>query len=71
MRPNPDASDAVLALRPFSCRWPIGHPSQPGFHFCAERALIGEVYCDEHCWRAYPATGRRQPGKSPADARAA
>lgn len=35
------------------CRWPIGHPGEPGFHFCGEQAKGRHSYCDEHCRRAY------------------
>ena len=36
-----------------ACKWPIGHPDQPGFHFCGERGLLGKPYCQEHYERAY------------------
>lgn len=54
---------AVLALKANSCKWPIGEPQLPDFHFCCRPALEGEVYCRDHCAIAYPATGRRQPGR--------
>ncbi len=36
-----------------ACKWPFGHPDEPGFHFCGERALLGKPYCQEHYERAY------------------
>lgn len=35
------------------CHWPIGHPREPGFHFCGEPALADKPYCEEHCNIAY------------------
>ncbi len=35
------------------CRWPIGHPDEPDFHFCGERALVGKPYCKTHYDLAY------------------
>jgi GcrA cell cycle regulator len=35
------------------CRWPIGHPGEPGFSFCGKPRLAGRPYCGEHCAVAY------------------
>lgn len=35
------------------CHWPIGHPREPGFHFCGEPAEPDRPYCAEHCAAAY------------------
>src|SRR5262245_46264278 len=35
----------VLALGLGSCRWPIGDPRLPGFHFCSDSALPQQPYC--------------------------
>jgi len=35
------------------CKWPIGHPGDPDFKFCTERALVGKPYCAEHCGVAF------------------
>lgn len=40
-------------LRDGDCRFPIGDPGKPGFHFCGEPALPGSSYCGPHhavCW---------------------
>lgn len=34
------------------CRWPIGEPRRPGFHFCGCTVTVGP-YCAEHAKRAY------------------
>ncbi len=42
-----------------SCRWPIGDPQKPGFHFCGERRDGTKPYCKGHCRLAFvPVTGR-------------
>jgi GcrA cell cycle regulator len=35
------------------CKWPIGDPRQPDFHFCSEEAQTGLPYCGEHAAIAY------------------
>ena len=35
------------------CLWPIGDPSDPGFHFCGEPSVAGKPYCAKHCAVAY------------------
>ena len=42
-----------LAIGNLACKWPIGHPDEPDFHFCGEHALLGKPYCMEHYSRAY------------------
>ncbi|MDD4520138.1 MAG: global cell cycle regulator GcrA-like protein [Alphaproteobacteria bacterium] len=36
-----------------SCRWPIGDPKDPDFHFCGKETFMGRPYCAEHCLKAY------------------
>ena len=43
----------VLELSNRQCHWPLGHPGEPGFHFCTERALAGKPYCGQHAAVAY------------------
>lgn len=35
------------------CRWPIGDPQVPDFHFCGSRKVDGYPYCDVHLRRAF------------------
>ena len=35
------------------CKWPIGDPRLPDFHFCSEHATVGLPYCSEHAALAY------------------
>lgn len=39
---------------PIWCRWPIGHPGDPDFHFCGVPHLApGKPYCERHASVAY------------------
>ncbi|HEX6981099.1 MAG TPA: GcrA family cell cycle regulator [Alphaproteobacteria bacterium] len=51
--PAPQPAPRVVELSTQTCRWPIGHPGDPGFHFCTERAIQGKPYCIEHSAVAY------------------
>jgi GcrA cell cycle regulator len=55
---------SLLDLTERICKWPIGHPGEPDFHFCGEKVNPGFPYCVEHCGRAYQAQlprGTRRP----------
>ena len=41
-------SDAVLALNPNSCRYPIGDVGHEGFHFCCKPKQVASSYCVDH-----------------------
>lgn len=45
----------LLDLSDKVCKWPIGHPGEPDFHFCGKPAQPGFPYCGEHCAVAYQA----------------
>ncbi|MFY7835217.1 MAG: GcrA family cell cycle regulator [Novosphingobium sp.] len=65
-RPSPEISDktSLLDLSDRICRWPMGHPGEPDFHFCGDKVNPGFPYCVEHCGRAYQAQlprGHRRP----------
>ena len=36
-----------------ACKWPIGDPRQPDFHFCCSESEPGLPYCAEHAAIAY------------------
>lgn len=44
---------SVVDLSANTCRWPIGDPREPGFHFCGAPTLPGKPYCAEHAAIAY------------------
>lgn len=65
-KPSPEIADktSLLDLTDKICKWPMGHPGEPDFHFCGEKVNPGFPYCVEHCGRAYQAQlprGTRRP----------
>lgn len=65
-RPSADISEktSLLDLNDRICRWPMGHPGEPDFHFCGDKVNPGFPYCVDHCGRAYQAQlprGHRRP----------
>ncbi len=36
-----------------ACKWPIGDPGEPEFHFCGAPSVTGRPYCPDHCSVAY------------------
>ncbi len=69
-KPSPEIADktSLLDLNDRICRWPMGHPGEPDFHFCGEAVNPGFPYCVEHCGRAYQAQlprGTRRPPPPP------
>ena len=65
-KPSPEIADktSLLDLNERVCRWPMGHPGEPDFHFCGAPVNPGFPYCVEHCGRAYQAQlprGARRP----------
>ena len=58
---DPRDRATVLTLTERTCKWPIGDPGQPGFHFCGKHADPGSPYCEKHQAKAYqPQQPRRQ-----------
>jgi GcrA cell cycle regulator len=65
-KPSAEIADktSLLDLNDRVCRWPMGHPGEPDFHFCGDTVNPGFPYCVEHCGRAYQAQlprGARRP----------
>jgi len=65
-KPSPEIAGktTLLDLSDKVCRWPMGHPGEPDFHFCGEQVNPGFPYCVDHCGRAYQAQlprGVRRP----------
>lgn len=65
-KPSPEIAGktTLLDLTERICKWPMGHPGEPDFHFCGEKVNPGFPYCVEHCGRAYQAQlprGTRRP----------
>jgi GcrA cell cycle regulator len=51
----------IQTLTESCCRWPIGDPQQPEFHFCGKTKIPGLPYCEIHARRAFqPPQARRR-----------
>ena len=55
----------LLDLSDKVCKWPLGHPGEPDFHFCGEKVNPGFPYCVEHCGHAYQAQLPRRDRRAP------
>jgi GcrA cell cycle regulator len=66
-KPSPEIADktGLLDLNEKICKWPIGHPGEPDFHFCGAQANPGFPYCVEHCGVAYQAQIPRRDRRPP------
>ena len=66
-KPSPEVADktSLLELNDRICKWPIGHPGEPDFHFCGEPANPGFPYCVQHCGVAYQAQLPRRDRRPP------
>jgi len=66
-KPSPEVADktSLLDLNERICKWPIGHPGEPDFHFCGNQANPGFPYCVAHCGVAYQAQLPRRDRKPP------
>ena len=66
-KPSPEVADktGLLELNDRICKWPIGHPGEPDFHFCGQAANPGFPYCVQHCGVAYQAQLPRRDRRPP------
>lgn len=66
-KPSPEVAEktGLLDLNEKICKWPIGHPGEPDFHFCGNPANPGFPYCVQHCGVAYQAQLPRRDRKPP------
>ena len=66
-KPSAEVADktGLLGLNDRICRWPIGHPGEPDFHFCGQPANPGFPYCVQHCGVAYQAQLPRRDRRPP------
>jgi GcrA cell cycle regulator len=56
-KPSPEMASktSLLELNDRICKWPLGHPGEPDFHFCGKAVNPGFPYCVDHCGHAYQA----------------
>jgi GcrA cell cycle regulator len=60
------AKQKTLAnLEQNDCRWPIGDPKDPDFHFCGAQKLAGRPYCQAHWQMAFQPPRSRQAAPVP------
>ncbi|WP_239018303.1 GcrA family cell cycle regulator, partial [Sphingomonas flavalba] len=66
-KPSPEMAGktTLLDLSDKICKWPLGHPGEPDFHFCGEPVNPGFPYCVEHCGQAYQAQLPRRDRRAP------
>ena len=55
----------LLDLNDRICKWPLGHPGEPDFHFCGDKVNPGFPYCVLHCGNAYQAQLPRRDRRPP------
>ena len=56
---------SLLELNDRICKWPLGHPGEPDFHFCGDKVNPGFPYCVAHCGHAYQAQLPRRDRRPP------
>ena len=66
-KPSPEIAGktSLLDLNDRICKWPLGHPGEPDFHFCGEKVNPGFPYCVDHCGHAYQAQLPRRDRRPP------
>ena len=66
-RPSPEIAGktTLLELSDKVCKWPVGHPGEPDFHFCGDTVNPGFPYCVQHCGQAYQAQMPRRDRRMP------
>ncbi len=66
-KPSPEMAGktTLLDLSDKVCKWPLGHPGEPDFHFCGQSVNPGFPYCVQHCGQAYQAQMPRRDRRVP------
>lgn len=66
-KPSADMANktSLLELSDKVCKWPLGHPGEPDFHFCGDKVNPGFPYCVAHCGHAYQAQLPRRDRRPP------
>jgi GcrA cell cycle regulator len=66
-KPSPEIAGktGLLDLNDKICKWPLGHPGEPDFHFCGDKVNPGFPYCVAHCGHAYQAQLPRRDRRPP------
>jgi GcrA cell cycle regulator len=66
-KPSPEIAGktSLLDLNDRICKWPLGHPGEPDFHFCGDPVNPGFPYCVAHCGQAFQAQMPRRDRRPP------
>jgi GcrA cell cycle regulator len=66
-KPAPEIAGktTLLDLNDKICKWPLGHPGEPDFHFCGDAVNPGFPYCVAHCGQAFQAQMPRRDRRIP------
>jgi GcrA cell cycle regulator len=59
---------SIEMLTERTCKWPIGDPGDPDFHFCGHDSLEGLPYCEYHSGVAYQTPEPRRRIRKPSHA---
>lgn len=51
---------SLVQLNEQTCKWPLGDPLKPDFHFCGNRAGGASPYCEYHSRLAFQQVERRR-----------
>jgi hypothetical protein len=49
---------ATLTSR--TCKWPMGDPVEPSFHYCGHPPQLGSPYCEVHDQKSYQPLAQRR-----------
>jgi GcrA cell cycle regulator len=57
---EPGKRTTLLNITDRMCKWPVGHPGDPDFHFCGDKSVTGQPYCQAHAAIAYQHSGPKR-----------
>ncbi|SRR6266446_257910 len=57
----------TMTLTDDTCKWPIGDPAKPDFHYCGQLPQNGRPYCDKHNSMSYQSARRKNSPENASD----
>lgn len=60
IKKKPSRGATILSLTERMCKWPVGDPKHPDFHFCGKPVQAGLPYCAEHAAIAYQPSSKKR-----------
>lgn len=55
----------TVTLSSRTCRWPVGDPTESGFHYCGRPPISPRPYCDAHDRQGYQPVRSRASHRPP------